>query len=250
MNAGGGSSTPIERRSVVSNTRRSVVGRAWGSSRSVIDTMPGADLRDAVVDRRGGLHGPVEAGGAFRSVRGQHRARRVHDEERLGVLRSGTERSVPSTGCAAASPSSTGTAAIGGDERRAGAKRRLLEPERVCGSGQRAARETSRCRAASSAETAKIAASGVRKVSSISSPLPSRPTPATFPPSRPRSGAAGRRDLVEEVAQDDLEVELRVGVVRVRVDGVRERVDGRPNGVGAVSPGRRRSGSSPRRPGG
>ena len=124
MNAGGGSSTPIERRSVVSNTRRSVVGRTWGSRRSVIDTMP---------ERTCGIRSRIaEAASTDRSKRVAPSAPSEASIERdvsmtknaSASVRSGTERSVPSTGCPAAMPSSTGTAATattsGARERREG----------------------------------------------------------------------------------------------------------------------------------
>ena len=124
VNAGGGSSTPIERRSVVSNTRRSVVGRAWGSKRSVIDTMP---------ERTCGIRSWIAlAASTARSKRivlsGPSAASIERDvsmtKNASASVRSGTVRSVPMTGCAAAIPSRRGTAATaatsGAWERREG----------------------------------------------------------------------------------------------------------------------------------
>ena len=65
------------------------------------------------------------------SVRGQHRARRVHHEERLGVLPFGHRALRAEDRLRGREAQQHGNGGDAGDERRPGTTRRLLEAERV-----------------------------------------------------------------------------------------------------------------------
>ena len=195
-------------------TRRSVVGKACGSNRSVIDARPdgisGIRSRSFTAmsrarSNRVGEPTPFDAS-IERDVSMTKNA--------WASMRSGTDRVVPTTGCAEAMPSRIGTAARHG-ERSEPAKRGSSRPMVPDPRARRLAGRRSRAAQAVSAKSPPPAsAASIPRRPSVAAPcacgcaLPSL--------RRPPVGLVAGSGLGEEVTKDEVEVEFRLRVLRVR----------------------------------